>query len=327
MSLEYFIRDELTGAALEISETKYLKLKNAATAIDLIQEVEDNFDLFASAFIELEEYQMSATIRYYYSTDRSEDLDRLFEDIRPKLNLKLVGFLTASRSYDEQIHQRADALIKISSDLEIDLRKEFSKVYNESFEYRVMYYLRNHAQHHRPPLGRLSFSHSNQWESYPKSQSPVRSRISINPKLNIDDLLNSKKIKQTVRGEIERLKAKHLDLKFFTRGFVQEIYKIHQTFRNSTEDELLKLLDTIKGANEDLAAFAGKACDYPVLEKKGGNGNNEKTLLDYSHQARVLDKRKLWAGLAWVQRGYISSEISFAADTFPKSDEEVWIVK
>ncbi|TNE90603.1 hypothetical protein [Thioclava sp. L04-15] len=312
---------------MKYRKKKYLKLKNAATAIDLIQEVENNFDLFASAFIELEEYQMSAAIRYYYSTDRSEDLDRLFEDIRPKLNLKLVGLLTASRSYDEQIHQRADALIKTSNDLEVDLRKEFSKAYEESFEYRVMYHLRNYAQHHRPPLGRLSFSHSNQWESCPRSQSPARSRISINPKLNTDDLLSSKKINKKVRGEIELLKVKHLDLKFFTRGFVQEIYKIHQTFRKSTEDELLKFLNVIKDSNEDLAAFIGKACDYPVLEKKEKNGNKEKTFLDYSHQARILDKRKLWARLAWVQRGFISSEISFSVDTFPKSDEDIWIVK
>ncbi|QPZ91697.1 hypothetical protein [Thioclava electrotropha] len=325
--MKYIIRDELVRTSTEISESRFEEVKNAASRINLIWDVEENFDLFARAFVELEKYQMTAALQYYYSARDPEGVDELFEETRPQLNLKLVALLTASRAYEEQLHQRASCLRKLTENSEIEFKGAFSNAFDASFEYRVMYNLRNHAQHQRPPLGRLSFSHSSQWKSEPRHESPARSRISINPKLNTEELINSKRFNQKVRDEINGLNLKHLDLKFFTRGFIQEIYKIHQHFRRTTENDLQKFLGILKVENERLSILAGQSCDYPVLEKIDENGNRERTLIDYAHQARILAKRKHWTGLEWVQGGFISSEISYSNDTFPRSHEKIWVAK
>ncbi|WP_170517390.1 hypothetical protein [Ruegeria atlantica] len=314
----------LGGKTVEIDEDRFNEILYAKNVIKPIWEVEDTFALLANAFIEFEEYLISVGIRYFYQRDMQRDADHFFDDVRQNLNLKLISVLTASRMYEEQLHRRMSSLSKLVGE-EIDLRSSFRAVFDGSLEYRVMYALRNHALHNQLPLGAISIGdYKLSSTGNLRDDAPTRLRITVDPKISVEDFCNSDKINARIRDEVNALGFRHLDLKFFARGFLMCLARCHQDFREATESVLEDALDELHSADHHLQITKGELPKYTTLICRKGE-QVEGHDIDYSKNSRIVEIRKYWSGLRWIQRGYISSEVKASKNTYPRAHEEIWI--
>jgi len=317
----------LNGASVEIDEARFDALLKNSEIIRVIWDVEEAFSLLAKAFIEFEEYLLVAGLGYYYKRDMQRDVDNFFDDVRQTINLKLISFLTASRAYEDHLHRRMSCLSKLSSK-KIDLKGNFNSVFDKSLEYRVMYALRNHALHRQLPLGTVALSGSNLSETGSMlDDPPSRMRTTVDPKISVAEFCASDKIRLATRDEVEGLGYKHLDLKYFVRGFLSCLANCHDEFRTVTQNILEGALGQLRNAQDDLADKKGEGPKLVSIFKRDAGQIIENHYVDFERKSRLLDLRKYWTGLKSVQKGYISSEITSSKDTYPQADDKIWITK
>ncbi|WP_272008742.1 hypothetical protein [Roseovarius sp. ZX-A-9] len=315
------------GAIVEIDTVRYEELLHANAVIKPIWDLEDTFSLLANSFIELEEYFLSLGISYFYQKDMQRDMNHFFDDVRQGANLKLISALTASRVYEEQLHRKTSLLSKLT-ETKIDLCPSFSSAFDESIEYRVMYALRNHAQHRQLPLTNIIFSSSNLSETGDmRDGAASRHRITIDPKISVTEFCNSDKIKSSTREEVRDLGYQYLDLKFFMRGFLSCLAVCHEDFRKATEPFVEIYLTALKEARDELWKLKGDEPKHICIFKRYEGRVVEKHYIDYTERSRLRDLRGFWTGLQSVQRGYVSSEVKLSKDTYPEQHEKVWIAK
>lgn len=312
-------------AKKEINKARFDTLLKANNVVNQIWDPEETFTLLVNSFLDLEEYILHAGLNYHYRRDIQRDSDRFFDDARQAFNLKLISALTASRVYEEQLHQRLSSLSKLL-EVEIDLKPIFSSTFDSSIECRVMYALRNYALHHQLPLSIISFSGSNLFQAADmRDMGPSRHRITVNPKISVKDFCDTKKIRSQTRKEVAGLGAEYLDLKFFARGFLSNLARCHESFRSQTKEILANALEDLKSAYEELRSLKGDTPIHVSIYECGADQKLARHYIDYATKARLEELRTYWIGLKSVQRCYVSSEISSSKDTYPKSDENIWI--
>lgn len=317
----------LSGTVIEIDEERFNELLHAKNVIKPIWEVEDTFSLLANAFIEFEEQLLSAGMRYVYQRDMQRDVDHFFDDVRQNVNLKLISVLTASRVYEEQLLRRTSSLSKLIGKV-IDLNGSFSSVFDSSLEYRVMYALRNHALHNQLPLGGITFSNSNLSSTGDiRDDAPTRHRVTVDPRISVEEFCNSDKLRELTRKEVEDLGCEYLDLKFFARGFVSCLAHCHSDFRTATEAVLEKSLSALQTAYNELQKAKGEVPTHASIVRRINGRKVEDHYIDYSKKSRIRDVRKFWTGLQWLQRAYVSSEVRQSKNTYPNQHEDIWIAK
>lgn len=315
------------GTVIEIEENRFNEILHAKNVIEPIWDVEDTFSLLANAFLEFEEFLLSTGMRYFYQRDMQRDIDHFFDDATQKVNLKLISVLTASRVYEEQMHRRMSALSKLVGTV-FDLSGSFSSVFDDSLEYRVMYALRNHALHNQLPLSGITFSNSNLSSTGDiRDDAPTRHRVTVDPRISVEEFCNSDKVKAPTRKEVDGLGCEYLDLKFFARGFVSCLARCHADFRAATEPVLGESLRTLQFANNDLQIANGDEPRHASIVRRIDGRKVEDHYIDYSKISRIRDVRKYWTGLQWLQRAYVSSEVRQAKGTYPNQHEEIWIAK
>lgn len=317
----------LSGAALDISADRFMEILNASQIITQVWDVEESFSLLAHSFVELEEYLLKLGLEYFFQRDLQRQSDHFFDTARETVNLKLVGALTASRMYEEQLHRRVSTLSKLLGEA-MDLHPSFSKAYDNSLEYRVMYALRNHSLHNQLPIKHLTFGSSHLYSSgNAGDDSPSRYRITIMPRIVVSDFCSSDKIKKPLKDEVEGLGFKYLDLKFFARGFLACLAVCHEDFRKATEDHMEAALKILQSAEEQLKEAKGENPRYINICVQDDGRLVEKHYVDFSNKSRIRDIRRIWSGLKWTQRGYVSSEIVRSKDTYPDEQGDLWIPK
>lgn len=317
----------INGCHVEIDEARFDEILQAKTVVELLWKVEDTFSLLANSFIELEEYLLSAGMRYIFQRDMQRDIDHFFDDAIHNVNLKLISVLTASRVYEEQMSRRMSSL-KAQTGIEINMSGNFSTVFDSSLEYRVMYALRNHALHNQLPLGSISFGSSNLSATGDlRDNAPTRHRVTVDPKISVKDFCNSDKIRAPTKKEVEDLGCEYLDLKFFARGFVSGLARCYDDFRKASEAILEVALNTLQAANETLQNTKGEEPVHASIIKRIEGRKVEDHYIEYSKNSRIVDVRNFWTGLKWLQRAYLSSEIKQSKDTYPGRHAEIWIAK
>jgi len=239
------------GSSLRIDEARFNGLVLSKKVIRLIWDIEETFSLLANSFVEFEEYLMSVVIKFHYKQVGGQDAHRFFDDVRQNINLKLVAMLTASRIYEEQTHQR---LLELSGLVHktIDMKPVFSKTFDESLEYRVVYSLRNHALHNQLPVHKVTYNSTPLSETRDiRSNAPIRIRETVNPRISVREFIESKKLNAAVRQEVEKLGYEYLDLKFFIRGFVAGLTGCHEAARVATQPYLDAALDELRKAHHE----------------------------------------------------------------------------
>ena len=191
-----------------------------------------------------------------------------------------------------------------------------------------MYALRNYALHHRLPLGVVVFSESNLSETGDLGDdAPTRHRVTIDPYLLAADIVSSDKIKKSTRDEVEQLGCKGLNLKFFMRGFVAKLTECHLVARDMTAEIASENIRILQEAFEKLWKKKGSTPKHLSVWIREEGREIEDHYIDPERFNQVIKSRRLWSGLKFVQRGYVSSEIRKNKDVYPSDHPSLWIPK
>ncbi len=325
---EYWLEERtFPRAKVALSKAQFDETVAANKIYHALWDIEDAFALVANSFIELERFLLDVGVSYLYEQSHASALETYFDEVRQSTNLKLLSLLTASRVYEEQSCQRA-SLISDLTQSTMSFAPFFAKAFDSRFTYRVMHALRNHSMHKQLPLGGMFLHESNLAETGRLADGrATRHRTTVEPKILVRDLLESKKVRKPTRAEIQGLGAEHLDLKFFMRGFVAGLAECHEDIRGATEQVADSSLCAIEKAQKTITNETGTEFGVVHVVRQENDCEAESYHLHTALRHKFSETRKKWVGLKWAQNSFVSSEIIKSNDTFPQSDEDVWIVK
>ena len=121
------------------------------------------------------------------------------------------NFLGSASAFRERMSTRLRSEGRAS--LSAEIVQHTNDLYDRNFAYRLMYNLRNYAQHHDLPIGVTNVNIAN----VSGSERDVAVKFAIDGK----ELLKSTRIQAKVRSEIEALHDPHIELLAATRTFFQ----------------------------------------------------------------------------------------------------------
>lgn len=306
---------------IEISADQYAKVLAYEQIVKTLDEIENLFSLFANSFVEFEEYMIKLVFDDLYRGYFSLRTHDFFDESKQLLNLKLAALLTTSRAH----YERTCQLIKQCDRFRMDPQTLFSEQWDDRFEYRLMYALRNIMQHAGLPLENVYFSSRTFWEGgSPSDANPCIGRHTVNPRLNTSALAEAPKLNSKFRSELLNLNQEHIDLKFVTRGFVESVASCQASIRKATQPALDEVLVFHSDLLMEFETTHGTQAVDPFV-KEGAQSDGSKTDVSSFLARRLLKKRKMWGGLVYVQRHYVSSEVNMNHLTFPEQDSRIWI--
>jgi len=149
--MKYILRKDVLGNVpeIEISELEYCKLQRARIILSNALEIEEKYEIVISNYSDFEKEILNATTKYMVR----EHLDYSdFFKVSLGLNIKLVNLLTAIRLYADQLNQNVTECLDGKQNAKDNVKKLFSKEYDENAHYRFMEALRNYVQHRGIPV-------------------------------------------------------------------------------------------------------------------------------------------------------------------------------
>lgn len=329
--MEYQMGQPFIGAkAVSISKEEFEEFIEARRVILTIWELEDCFGVFVESFLDFEKELLELCVSYYYARDRMLLDEHSSDAVRTRINLRLLTILTAAKLYEDYSKSRIPSLRLMDNGTLYKIEKDFSDAFDSSFEYRLMYGLRNYSQHRNLPLGGLTYSSANLFEKSAASlEGPSRLRITVDPYVKLKTLLSDNLIKAKLRKELEGLEKniEKLDLKFFVRGYLGKISEVHANFRRVSDELFVSSLSSLDGALDKFQLESESAPSSLHLFKKHSDGTRDEYYIQPNHFRLLSKKRKLGGNLIHVQRGHTSSETIRRKDTYPEGHEDIWIPK
>ncbi|MEM7243092.1 MAG: hypothetical protein AAF429_12990 [Pseudomonadota bacterium] len=319
--------DYIGGSSIESSKEEFSKLEQAKVHLDLLWKLEINFSIFAKAYLEFEKCLDDINLKSEFEDGLYTNPDQVFYAAHEKINLRTVTFLVAARIYEEKALQLNERFLKYRN-IDFLVSESHSESFDSSFEYRVIQALRNFAVHEDLPIASISFGASNlrENEADPR-ESPSRLRSTVDPKISIDKLIESKKIRKKTKNELSDISEEFLDLKFFIRGFVEELTKCHFTLREHYSEVAEGLVSKFDEVKSKLQKSVGREVRHVVAIRYYKNRKAQDVYIDPEFNKRVLNAKKRWMGLKNVQRTYLSSEVIAHKNKFPQVHDRILIEK
>lgn len=241
----YIIKSAGLGnsSEIEIDSQIYDELKQSKACLIAQFQFEEKFDII------LENYKDFESERFLISLDvelfSHKNAPYLYTR-RRNLIRRIMNILTSIKLY-------LDVISSIEKEKKYydDLKKYISFLYDESFDYRLMEGIRNHVQHKGSPFTTLQ--HSRRLDRKPGAFF----RISTSVYLEVDELLNDKKIKAPLKKELLEIDRKLIEINKSISTYIGCIYKIHSYWRelniqqhNKSEKIYLKYLEQYRKLNK-----------------------------------------------------------------------------
>ena len=224
--MKYILRKAVLGNVpeIEISESEYFDLQKARNTLSNALEIEEKYEIVISNYLDFEQEILNATTKYMIR----EHLDYSdFFQVRLGLNVKLVNLLTAVRLYVDQLNQNITECLDDKLSAKDDVKKLFSKEYDENQYYRFMEALRNYVQHRGIPVHWTQ--QNTRWTSL---EDDGLLEYSIELSAQRSYLKEDKKMKKSVLAEMDD----KVDLKAATRSYVESISRVHDSARTMISD-------------------------------------------------------------------------------------------
>lgn len=149
-----------------------------------------------------------------------------------------MNLLTAARLYVDQVSQHVQGITG-KAEKSSEVKKLFSREYDNSLEYRFMDALRNHVQHRGLPVHITQFNCSAM-----DTDQKRKLRFSIKILLEKLKLSQDKTFKQTVLKKLPEI----INLKMYSRGYIESLSKIHVEVRNLVGSKLEVARKKLKNA-------------------------------------------------------------------------------
>lgn len=237
--MKYILRKAVSGKVpeIEISEREYFELQKARNVLSNALAIEEKYEIVISNYIDFEQGILNATTSYMIR-DYLDYSD--FFKFRLGLNVRLVNLLTAVRLYVDQLNQDITECLADNPDTKDDVKKLFSKEYDESHYYRFMEALRNYVQHRGIPVHWAQ--QGSRWTSLDDDR---LLEYSLEFAAERSYLEEDKKMKKSVLAEIDE----KVDLKAATRSYIESISRVHDSARSMIAETTISSRELIENAH------------------------------------------------------------------------------
>lgn len=289
-------RDEV-----ELSEEQFHGIGTSLSRTQDLLYIEEKYFLLLQNYFELERsfHDLALSNLLFSDFDRSDQLD----DIN-LVNRHLANMLSATRMYVDHVPQHLNAIFGANS----AECKAFTQATNQEYDvvlgYRLLYALRNHAQHSDFPVHSLSYGIN--WINHTGKR---MCRHSVTAYLHADEVGESKGFKSVMLAELKTLGEK-IDLKPMVRQSLASFARIHTLVRKACADTA-----TSEGAALESAVsmFERKTNRAPVglaavqIEDDGSHAASHSVHLGNVHRRRHLERRS--NAITNLQDHFVSGDI------------------
>ena len=283
--MKYLIKSQSTllKNAKTINEQAFNELKIAREILINALSIEEAYDIIIINYIDFEQSLSKQTIEFLVYFANYSYMD--FYKTRSLLNAKLANLLTVIQMYQDQTEHKIKYCLPNISDLKSTVHPFFSKEYENNIEYQFMEQFRNFVQHQGLPIHNVLYS-----SHLTENDEDGMIEYSLNIKSNREILEKEKAIKNVI---LEKLDDK-VNLKYFTRVYMECISNVHQEIRNLINENVEKsriLLEEIRtsystNVSENLVGLSAYCYD--------NDGNLEEEiplLLDWDDIRRELIRK------------------------------------
>lgn len=211
-----------------------------------------------------------------------------------------------------------------------DIENQFPLSRKMRIEHRIMWAFRNFMTHAPYADVRSNFEILFEREKPNEKDSPRRSRITSNPTIVIDIVAKDWKFKQECGDDIKQMKHEGcncFDVKFMLRGYIEEVAKIHNIFREKTDSLLNNILNELHTIGREMLPESEIPPIIRMVKLDSEDNNREEFTLGYEHQSRLRDKRQEWQNFDREKKHYYSSEIILSKEKYPQEDPDTWITE
>jgi hypothetical protein len=283
----------MSEAQIELSRSEYDSMVEAVDKLLECLDVEEKFDCLLENYRDLETFMVDQAVEAMFS--RHQD-HVAFQAPRNTTARKLSNLLSSVRLYQDTVAHHAKSITHHkTAGTAIDTA--MSHQFESSLSYRVLYLLRNYAQHHALPVhgAFTSFRRVEDLEYLDHEFRPVvsvkelarnqhfRDRLSPSGRMTMDEIISG---------------LETLDLKPMVRDYVESLSTVHEQFRSKTQSSVDGYLNAIASAKARLFAKFPETEDIglAVFEadeeglKVGTETGLSKTLSDYLDSLRKKNR-------------------------------------
>lgn len=241
--MEYFLRPSTSGdfPTLTIDSQRFSLLKASRDILADALEIEEEYEMIISNYIDLEKESLNSSISYMVRTPLAY-VDTF--DAWLAMNRRLMNLLTSVRLYTDRLTAHCCACLPEEEGIKERVKLLRSTEYEKNFDYRFMEALRNYIQHRGTPvhqviLGGSGFAlDTDRLLEFSSSFSAYK-----------EVLTSDNRFKQQVLDEM----PDKVDLISASRGYIEALSSIHNNVRqmifksvNEARSFLQKAIDDYK---------------------------------------------------------------------------------
>jgi len=206
---------------VEISADHYENARAAKVNLQTFLRIEENFDLLLANYADLERDLLDIALRtlVYQQPGWSSAMDNLSSTIR-----RLMNLLTVIRSYADHVPRHVGKAIGKAEGEKI--RSWLREVYENVPEYRILWEIRNYAQHAGMPLHGIQYRSSRE-----EAAGGTRFRECAVPWIEPGSLAEDSRFDSAVLEDLRRM-GERVDLMPLVRTCVEAIAGVHQRLRD-----------------------------------------------------------------------------------------------
>ena len=226
---------------IEITEAKYLELKNSQSILMHARAIEETYDLVITNYLEFESklYELSLDYLVHLQKDYFD-----FYKTRSALNSKLISLLTSVTLYRDTLKQHVKTCLPQQHDIKSKIDKLF-ETHRKNTDFLFMEKLRNHIQHFGLPVHNVTY-HGN----VTSLDEDRMIEYSIEIESFSESLFFDKKMREIFENKIET----KVDLKKLTRIYIETIGEIQIQIREFIKENVNKNRKIIESAHKQYSA-------------------------------------------------------------------------
>lgn len=230
-----------------ISRETYDKLAASGEVIQKALQLEQSLGIVIDNFIEFEEALLQVSLREAYI--QNDDAEKMMVN-RIRFNRLLMNLLASADAYLDHTAVNLHPIFN-EEDESAKLWNEARKsIHHNSFSYRVMDALRNHALHVALPIQKVTYC--SRWVIVDRADELQMLNFVI-PTLDLTELEADPKFKDKVLDELKKYESP-LDVAKLARGYVGELGKLHEHLRLLWRDPLSAAFAAHRSAEEEFYA-------------------------------------------------------------------------
>ena len=221
---------------LTIDSQRFLLLKASRDILAESLEVEEEYEMMISNYIDLEKESLNISISYMVRNCLGY-VDSF--DARLALNRRLMNLLTSVRLYIDRLAAHCCACLPEERGIKERVELLRSTEYDKNFDYRFMEALRNYIQHYGAPVHQVMFG--GRWTTLDNINSLLEFSLSFsaNRKIIASDRNFKKQVLDEMPDKVNLISA--------LRGYIEALSSIHSNVRqmiSKSVDEARSLIQT-----------------------------------------------------------------------------------